>query len=1126
MSWLKRKLDVLGKRKGTERRLPKQVSLSQVEQLESRLCLGSLNAPNVGDWTPDDPNDPLEPIAVSTDQTLTDTTQMEPDGTSIPTLEESQDTGTSQSNQTQTGTTTGVSTPNSLDVGLDANQTQVQWGESETGSTDGGNNLPGETTGTETDQQSGDSQALGVVSNTVVGSSGEAGPDGGQQEDINTSEDATNAYVGDLSGYGETQEVHLPPWWEGMEEPVTIKYDFRDVGEFENYISDAQKALAVDALETWSQASGGMVQFEQDSQAADHEIMNIGTGELEAYGYASGEGGKLGLGGGAVSRDDTGEVVVAGTAWMDVTENWDESIGNGDPTDTVDFHTVVGHEIGHVLGFNDSYVYHTGEQNIMRGYYDAERGTDAYATAVREGTMYTGVIDQAPEDASYEMRAMAMAQLTPAEVTILLQRASAATVSDDAVIAVVDRGGTILGVHVEAGVIANIVDPTNQELARAFGGTGDGGVIDTDIERRALAFFAEGAVAKARTAAFFSNGDPTNISEESPLGTRAPLTSRLVRFISQTTITQREVESVSALNANANYRGPGFVAPIGLGGHFPPEVRHTPPVDLFAIEHTNRDRVAGDVVVPANANFGANFDNAVVPNFMATQNTRFVQNPNPMGPNVLRRVNPNQDPNTPANQVQPTDVLRFNIPAEFVGMNMQDALREPLSFGEVSGLDPNARSRGIATLPGGIPIFRDVAAGPGGTDAGVGDTLIGGIGVFFPGRDGFATFEQGFKPGVEQAEFERTNAPKVLEAEFMALVAIGGSLGAARVGIPGANVKGAGDPFATTAFAAIPDIDLPFGRLDLVGISLQVIGPEASRQGVGEVILRGLNIGIGTPSGSQVYAPNVMGREVPFGYVVPPRAAADGSLTAAQVDQIIQNAIRGANEVRAAVRLPVSSRTRMVFAVSDLDGNILGLFRMQDATVFSIDVAVAKARNTAYYANAAELDVRDQVPTIPAGTAFTNRTFRFLAEPRFPSGVDGDPAGPFSTLNNPFIDPFTGRNTGTPAADTNYLDTVLGRNAFNPTAPGVASNRNFLDPDDLNNQNGVVFFPGSTPLYANGRLVGGFGVSGDGVDQDDVVTFIGAQGFLPQQNGVARSDQTHFRDVRLPYQKFLRNPFG
>ena len=263
--------------------------------------------------------------------------------------------------------------------------------------------------------------------------------------------------------------------------------------------------------------------------------------------------------------------------------------------------------------------------------------------------------------------------------------------------------------------------------------------------------------------------------------------------------------------------------------------------------------------------------------------------------------------------------------------------------------------------------------------------------------------------------------------------------------------------------------------------------------------------------------------EVPYGMIVPPR---DGvGITAAQVNQIIQTAIAGAQDVRAAVRLPLSSRTRMVFAVSDQEGNIVGLYRMQDATIFSIDVAVAKARNTMYYANASELNPLDQVPGEPAGTAFTNRTFRFLVEPRFPSGVDGDPAGPFSELNNPFNDPFTATNLGTPQADTAYLDTVLGRNSFGPTAPtspdGLPGGieRNFLDPDNLNNQNGVVFFPGSTPLYnSSGGLIGGFGVSGDGVDQDDVVTFVGAQGFLPSQNNVLRGrrNQVPRRPAALP----------
>src|SRR5207237_1891788 len=116
----------------------------------------------------------------------------------------------------------------------------------------------------------------------------------------------------------------------------------------------------------------------------------------------------------------------------------------------------------------------------------------------------------------------------------------------------------------------------------------------------------------------------------------------------------------------------------------------------------------------------------------------------------------------------------------------------------------------------------------------------------------------------------------------------------------------------------------------------------------------------------------------------------DGTgLTAADVTQIINQGIAQANQTRAAIRLPLGTRTRMVFAVSDLDGNILGLYRMPDATIFSIDVAVAKARNEAYYANGGRLQPADQVPGVPPGAALTSRTFRFLAEPRFPEGIAG-----------------------------------------------------------------------------------------------------------------------------------------
>ena len=179
----------------------------------------------------------------------------------------------------------------------------------------------------------------------------------------------------------------------------------------------------------------------------------------------------------------------------------------------------------------------------------------------------------------------------------------------------------------------------------------------------------------------------------------------------------------------------------------------------------------------------------------------------------------------------------------------------------------------------------------------------------------------------------------------------------------------------------------------------------------------------------------------------------------------------------------------MVLAVTDSNGEVLGLFRMHDATTFSIDVAVAKARNTVYYADPTALqtidrvdDNRDGVPDLSTGIAFTNRTFRFLADPRFPIGPTAAP-GAFSILRDPNINPRTAENAGGPAPASAFTS-VLGFDAFNPGS-------NFHDPANIEHQNGIVFFPGARRCIRRSTaalLVGGLGVSGDGVDQDDVVT--------------------------------------
>ncbi|MFM9962979.1 MAG: hypothetical protein ACKV2Q_17360 [Planctomycetaceae bacterium] len=886
----------------------------------------------------------------------------------------------------------------------------------------------------------------------------------------------------------------------------------------------------------------------------------------------------------------------------------------------------------------------------------------------------------------------AVNQLTSAEVTKLLDRASMATSSEDAIIAVVDRGGHILGVRVEQDVL-DALD------AVANGGNGNGTIDSGSDEERTLVYAIDGAVAKARTAAFFASGTvdarivPGVADPAGPIMPEvSPLTSRTIRNISQSAVTQREVQA----NPNSTdplLRGPGFVAPIGVGQHFPPEIAHGPQVDLLAIEHTNRDSIV-------HAGFDAIRGNA--------------------DDIVLQQ--------------------RFNIDPAFVPNGQ--VIDAPESYGFTSGRMPNAQARGIATLPGGVPIFRIFDPD---TQMLVGLDQIGGIGVFFPGtadpdgagpgRIGDATFEQNFPNA--RTEFERLNAPKVLEAEFIALYSVGGAM------FGGLSLE------KHRFFGG--DFPLPFGRIDLVGINLQIVGPTPGVAGVNTVLNVGNSVQAGAvtlatridaatttltvsnaallppddnmpltpdfkirleqevltvidvvgnvltviraqdrslpkahaagkpistgsganqaitatssvrvaldnnPATTTLVVPNasvfpatpftifidneqilvtgvtatpdfaapdfmvvsdtltivraqnnttaathavgatirtvasttpVMGRAAPEGWLVTPHNSpiAGTPITAAQVEDIIQQGIvvAGAQEsklglvndgrrVRAAIRLEVKVPTNlrgndpktvnrvrtnagspvsMVLAVGDNDGNVLGLYRMHDSPIFSIDVAVAKARNTAYYADASPggLQLIDQVddnddgvPDVAAGTAFTNRTFRFLAEPRFPQGVDGSQPGDFSIFRetvggvpvsqggvpffqteflrskNPRIAVRAAENNGAPAAASAF-QTVYGFDSFNP-------GRNFRDPSNIANQNGIIFFPGSTPLYVNNVLIGGFGISGDGVDQDDVVTFFGAQGFLPDEP-ISSADDVRVRNIRLPYQKFNRHPFG
>ncbi|MGQ0735144.1 MAG: heme-binding protein [Acidobacteriota bacterium] len=259
------------------------------------------------------------------------------------------------------------------------------------------------------------------------------------------------------------------------------------------------------------------------------------------------------------------------------------------------------------------------------------------------------------------------------------------------------------------------------------------------------------------------------------------------------------------------------------------------------------------------------------------------------------------------------------------------------------------------------------------------------------------------------------------------------------------------------------------------------------------------------------------GLPVPEGYLIGPfGSTVPGSLTVEDVRRLVDQAVARANVTRAQIRLPLTKPTSMVIAVSDETGRLLAAFRMPDSTIFSFDVATAKARNAYYFSSREGYNVlRSYVdnnpyddyswePEPPAGQgwAVTNRTLSFGGQPLFPPGIDLEkPPTP-----GPFFDLFV-YDTANPCTE----------------GPGLSrgANRQYI------NQSGIVWFPGSAPLYKNGRLVGGIGVSGDGVSQDDYVTGGAVVGFEPPAE--LRVDRSVIKtgdgdQVRLPYFKFPRNP--
>ncbi|MEO8359000.1 MAG: heme-binding protein [Vicinamibacteria bacterium] len=233
----------------------------------------------------------------------------------------------------------------------------------------------------------------------------------------------------------------------------------------------------------------------------------------------------------------------------------------------------------------------------------------------------------------------------------------------------------------------------------------------------------------------------------------------------------------------------------------------------------------------------------------------------------------------------------------------------------------------------------------------------------------------------------------------------------------------------------------------------------------------------------------------------PPRAGPDGLMTAAEVRSILKNGMSIANRARAQIRRPLGLAAQVTVSVVDSNGVILGVVRSKDAPVFGTDVAVQKARTSAFFSRADAATLLRTIPStsyagsgtvsVPSnyltalrtfladpsalsnGVAYSVRAIGNLHRPFFPDGIEGSEPGPFST----------------PYANWSPLHVGLQLDLVNNALLGAAQGVGCAFLPQL--INGIQIFPGGVPIYRGNQLVGAVGVSGDGVDQDDMVAFLG-----------------------------------
>lgn len=452
--------------------------------------------------------------------------------------------------------------------------------------------------------------------------------------------------------------------------------------------------------------------------------------------------------------------------------------------------------------------------------------------------------------------------------------------------------------------------------------------------------------------------------------------------------------------------------------------------------------------------------------------------------------------------------------------------------GAMALIGPKRSPLGLSADPGGLPLYKN-------------GVVVGAIGVMGDG-------DYGFDPNILDTDVD--------DEEAIALAGIQGFAPPAAIAANRISVDGTSLRFSDMVVSDLSTLQSNFAAIN--GTSGNLIAVTGYTAGA---IIAGSAYGSEASGIRASTASEFQNRDA---FVLtdgtgtnrfPIRAATDGAdvttpLTSAETRAILEEAFIIMSRARAQIRQPLDSRAQVSISVVDTHGEILGIVRSPDAPIFGTDVSLQKARTASFFSNrvaASDLlgnpdtDVAAFVgrvrtflndPNALTGTvAFADRSGGNLARPYFPDGELGRPPGPLSRpiedfnplatgLQAALIFPNLGQHlafvtgasvTDTPMRCTNTPDAVAGQNRL---------------------ENGIQIFPGSVPIYRGDQLIGGLGVSGDGIDQDDMISFLGLHnaglrvGSIGNAPKAIRADnvvvdlgdaQVRLRYVNCPFAPFL-----